>query len=1363
MRVFLILFVGILVETSSISSIVPSSRSLLQQRASLIYYSDISGENHRKPRDSECPPHRYTTSKNVTVMWTGELKGSSILMKSDPMCLTKDKLPVYRECTRSGVIPPDPPDCAYTQPLLEHMSSCPETFVEIKGRKNKDDLLCVLVTEPKKWETDCLNWGIHDSILDLSQDDFQAVREYVQRQPGDKFWLPLRSYGQYLPFQIHLPGGKRYNAVFKEDDYKRFRLYGERHPGGNCLSLSKGFRNIHIEDCNSNHSTVCIYNAKKPYLNLACPEKSFTTRYKDQQTECITFLTKTDFKVCDRYFLANTKDKLVLFRQVLNEFRDGIDTSMSISSSDRTNLLMNCAVSFFDANATTTMWDITFWTKNKDSLSSVFWSPDMHSKKLEISYDRHMILDEQGHWDLDIILDYSITGSCAVCTVELAMYPPTLTLVFNPEHESLELTIYSSEFLWHQDDDDSGVTCFTDAEEKLLSNVKIKDLVWRDKIKVTDIISQNNNWDREYITKSIYELDISSDTPGHYWCEGLVIPNFTVIQSNRVIAYTDEDITSFSFRTITDCRRCQSDFTDKRLKQLVEDFKDTLENYDKKMKGIIDDVKLMKIVQSSENSTEVEMIFHAAIEVDDVGDMKKKCPDDFPEDVCAYYRIGGYLHGVVQWMSRDQQRFRNLTVTHVTHCLPYETDDNGIQWISARIGERRTLRRLCLTTNLLPVYRMCSGNFILGAHWNEDYIPKCQEDDIPEFTKRLFELDNSEVTSVEIIDQMHEVTTIESKKIIPADLYLMSSLTTKVATSNTSKVEFDEIEKVINIYSHTMQVNETTARASQILNATNILLDMNERIITNTLLDALSDDSLTDQEDRKTLGVISVKGRNLMSYVIDPSIANVSGIALYRTSEDANDLSDIKVKYLFANQSTEDLLESENDLETAVFVPQDLLRRIDEINQTVSVNVTLPPRPELRIVITVIANDRLFQDNHIVTMYKPSGRIVSITIPGYGPNLPTFLPIVFKQTQEVLNGTQVCGFWDFSPADKKIYSEWSTTGCEFLSRSLVDDQLVLCGCSHLTNFAFLLMGEYKNDLPPEEYLIRERHKLALDIITVLGCSLSLAGIVGIWITAIFFKSWRDKAGSKVILQLSIAIALQMLLFLFLNAEYLINDITRQEKKIMCITLGALLQYSVLVVFSWMLIVAYLQYLRYVVVFGNPRPTYFTIKSVIIGWILPTIPVILALGLDMDSYLPVNLDTGNLQGVICYPKGNTLYFAILLPVGVILLANCGVYIAVIYSITRKMDQSSKKNDTKIHLAQLRLSFLLFFLLGMSWIFGFLVLTEKHGNLLFSYLFCLTATLQGFVLFAYFIVMDPMTRKLWEQFFRSLTCGKPNKSI
>jgi len=62
----------------------------------------------------------------------------------------------------------------------------------------------------------------------------------------------------------------------------------------------------------------------------------------------------------------------------------------------------------------------------------------------------------------------------------------------------------------------------------------------------------------------------------------------------------------------------------------------------------------------------------------------------------------------------------------------------------------------------------------------------------------------------------------------------------------------------------------------------------------------------------------------------------------------------------------------------------------------------------------------------------------------------------------------------------------------------------------------------------------------------------------------------------------------------------------------------------------------------------------------------------------------------------------------------------------------------------------MSVLLFFLLGLTWIFGLLAMLPMGVDAwrtTFAYLFCTTATLQGLALFLFFIVWEKKTRTMW----------------
>jgi len=108
----------------------------------------------------------------------------------------------------------------------------------------------------------------------------------------------------------------------------------------------------------------------------------------------------------------------------------------------------------------------------------------------------------------------------------------------------------------------------------------------------------------------------------------------------------------------------------------------------------------------------------------------------------------------------------------------------------------------------------------------------------------------------------------------------------------------------------------------------------------------------------------------------------------------------------------------------------------------------------------------------------------------------------------------------------------------------------------------------------------------LDIITNVGLTLSLLGLFAIFLTAAVFKSFRSLASTKILLNLCAALFLQLLFFLILSQSKFLElfDQSDWEK---CTLIGAMMQYLLLVVFSWMFIIGFLQYQRYVRVIGVP--------------------------------------------------------------------------------------------------------------------------------------------------------------------------------
>ena len=71
------------------------------------------------------------------------------------------------------------------------------------------------------------------------------------------------------------------------------------------------------------------------------------------------------------------------------------------------------------------------------------------------------------------------------------------------------------------------------------------------------------------------------------------------------------------------------------------------------------------------------------------------------------------------------------------------------------------------------------------------------------------------------------------------------------------------------------------------------------------------------------------------------------------------------------------------------------------------------------------------------------------------------------------------------------FGGWSSKGCNLIK---VTNNFVECECNHLTNFALLIDTSQSGNNP-----------LVLQIITWIGCLISLAGLFLTLLTAVLFK------------------------------------------------------------------------------------------------------------------------------------------------------------------------------------------------------------------------------------------------------------------
>ncbi|XP_017065649.2 adhesion G-protein coupled receptor G7 [Drosophila eugracilis] len=687
------------------------------------------------------------------------------------------------------------------------------------------------------------------------------------------------------------------------------------------------------------------------------------------------------------------------------------------------------------------------------------------------------------------------------------------------------------------------------------------------------------------------------------------------------------------------------------------------------------------------------------------------------------------------------------------------------KWRRARVGERATLHDVCLLRNGMPVTRKCMLEDS-RAHWEStsQWSPvvclrrfrehtisldlNSLHDDVIEGRRRT----NDTQGRREMSGIMRNMFRQKERTLLPADVHMTCQMFgTLLQQEKDAAVSVD----LVSVCKEIMSSDSQVLRLSAQLNATNSLLSEFE-----SYMDALPEQMVpkdrcgkvvpkpsSDETETATTGVetynfsdIGVQALitgNISVFFANPECDGITGIAIFSASAQNRKSSPSGFWYRFIRFS-EDLakVKQESDLETAAFLPENLWREVQG-------------RSASYLIFKIYAHDALFVETSLERTRRPRSKVISISIPELKDNILRIpLPFLLRNENlrdpdtKALSSGSGCGFWN--------YDTWSSYGVTTGSSSdLLKDPIIECYTQHLTQFAFLVGGSYRTNDLGEEVLITPINEKVLDIISIVGCSLSLLGILGIFLTAALFKSWRSQASTKVLLHLCLAMCLQMVLFVFLNTDDISEKLTVNGDTVRCVALGAALQYSILVLFSWMLIIAFLQFQRYVTVIGIERPQHYILKAAIVAWSLPLVPTLLVALIDPDSYVPtaaqLSTDTG-----ICYPSGYGLIFGVVLPVTMITVSNLVIFVYVLYSISHSLSKTIHRSERKMVVKQIRLSIMLFFLLGLTWIFG--IFAFMQAGVAFSYLFCITATMQGFVMFVYFVLLDSANRRAW----RGLIC-------
>lgn len=1235
-----------------------------------------------------CP--KEISKKGIQVTWHESTSGSDI--ESDPLCYFDNNL-VTRQCNNTEWSP-SLTDLDACLKIVQHfnLSSCPPGFIKISENSNKH---CYQINKPSEWNYPCLKNGGASILNDLSENEAESlINSLVKLNESKYFWLPAHRAKPFSPVIWTIPGPNWGRIV--DRDFNKLRSSVSWFK--NCLLLDVEQLLVKTETCDKSYPSLCLYVNNLNYP-AECPEGYYGFRFMPDDDRCFGIEQALDMTLTYNEFLnTSCKDPMGGSGSEYNEITRFVFKKVAEMKS-----LPDDAWCWFEMSYDTS--DYLFQDNSKIT-------PQRTKNPL-----LQGIINNNGTLGLT---DTQNKLSCMACETPMAYKDTVLTLEYIEQEFKLYLTIYFPSGLWKYDFDDRGVQCFSDANGFVkVVDVNIMPFLETANVVIYDLANGTN------VEKVVYIIDLVTKRSAQYWCEGHT-KQLSLIATNKVVVNPEGNqlhvfalfVKTFVFDREVDETMGITNLTDIVATTLNAEQVLVMEVFEYSMKQMI-------------------MLLHVHVAL--AGDNEDKGND-----------IKATLNILKDKAENELQNF-NITFLNISsslYCLPTTTIDYTLlEWELTPIDHIAAPKQFCLQHNGLPVKRQCRGSYAFGGYWGNvdgQCDTKFEPSATTTFLYNFIRGRVSQNTTLRfLIDGLNFVLG-GVDILIPADIYYLAKSLQhilNIVQQNETSVEMGDIENMAWAMDRILILDNTYLRLSQLFNSTNIIVDSVSEII-----ERIAQKRIVERPSNfnQIYYHLAVEPQFLVQ-VSYPEFTNITGIAISRKTK-SNKFSDMLIQPLFKNTTLEYIFSIKN-IELATWVPDNVLNSLIKTSNTTSndsYNDSVNSK-DVHVIINVFHNDAVFQQLD-ESVFSINSRVIGISIPGYISNLKFPVALVFKEINPSPT-EKVCGYWDF---EKKIVGGspgfWTNHGCFYLNT--IND-MTICECYHMTHFGQLI------DIGGNPNIRRnEVHSKTLNIITLIGSFLSLLGIAGIWITACVFQTWRKKPGTKVLLQLSTAIALPLIfivvfdldntIFINIDGHITISD----NMKVVCIALGAFLHYSILASFMWMLITAILQFVRYVRVFGVHRPSRFMIKFTLIGWGVPLFPVMLVLLLDSDNYIP-DLTSVSSTHKICYPTGIYFTVSVLVPICIILLINIILFLLVIHAISIGPDGKMRTTDTDLVGAQLRVSIFLFFLLGLTWIFGIFSFSD---TLFWSYLFCLTSTLQGFVLFIYFVICDPVTRTLWVTLMR-----------
>ncbi|XP_072181950.1 uncharacterized protein [Diadema setosum] len=336
----------------------------------------------------------------------------------------------------------------------------------------------------------------------------------------------------------------------------------------------------------------------------------------------------------------------------------------------------------------------------------------------------------------------------------------------------------------------------------------------------------------------------------------------------------------------------------------------------------------------------------------------------------------------------------------------------------------------------------------------------------------------------------------------------------------------------------------------------------------------------------------------------------------------------------------------------------------------------------------------------------------------------SFMPLMENATNPI------CVFWDFDANNGT--GNWSTRGCRLSNTST--DERPACECDHLTNFG-ILMDIYGGSA------ISDQVDFILEIISYVGCCMSIWGLLVTILTYAFNRKLRDRKPNQILISLScglLGLYVTFVLMITLDTERGVEEV----EPLPCCILAGFLHYFMLASLFWMGVEGYNMHVMFVRVLNTYLP-YFIRKASLVAWGCPALIVVITAGATRQTYAETDY---------CFLTLWPLVGGVLVPVGLIMIFNLVVFVRVIRRLNktvkgRMIDDTEKRQ----RLRRFQNAICILLLMGLTWALGYLSIIRPASEAVLA-VFTVLNSLQGYFIFMLYCVRQPQVRRIWRSQFR-----------